>query len=506
MSRGEDKLSRIAALLFSSIEGELDSDGFAELAELLENDRSAREDYYELVDLVTSLSGPEAMIKLQERCGAKAFDNELWCVLENIEENAPAAEVEINVDEPEPVAVVEVVRERPIGGSRPYLRYAAVVVVILAVTAGFLVSSLSPAARISGQVQANWQGSDVEMENGKELYPGNFVLSSGFAELAFNNGAVVVVEAPADFNVESEDTVYLHSGKLSALAEGAGASGFRVRTDKVDIVDLGTEFGVAADMVGNIKTCVYRGSVRVIAGEGGKAVSVLHESQAISVDSSGGLSEVYAASDRMFVRGLDDVVKWREYLGRNLVKNPGFEKNAAGGYLPDEAIDRQLKNVVLHDWVDNGPATVYSYDHPAEEGFPLAGENAVPEDCGKNFFIGVDNGDVYQDISLKELAALVDGQGVEYELSGWIGGFQGHVDSLTIIASFIDRSGVELGKAELEPVTANERNNESGFLFRKVSGTVPVGSEAIRLILRTKRLQGMADAYADNLELVLRVR
>jgi hypothetical protein len=53
-------------------------------------------------------------------------------------------------------------------------------------------------------------------------------------------------------------------------------------------------------------------------------------------------------------------------------------------------------------------------------------------------------------------------------------------------------------------VLAADRSNTTEFVQRSASGTVPVGTRSIRIVVTATRLSGHTnDGYADNLSLVL---
>jgi hypothetical protein len=83
---------------------------------------------------------------------------------------------------------------------------------------------------------------------------------TGFAELEFAQGAKVVVQGPAEFEVRSANRGFLRRGKLVAVVPPQ-AIGFTIATPKAEIVDLGTEFGVEVDDHQNAEVHVFTGVV-----------------------------------------------------------------------------------------------------------------------------------------------------------------------------------------------------------------------------------------------------
>ena len=92
---------------------------------------------------------------------------------------------------------------------------------------------------------------------------------SGVVQVEFHQGAVVVLEGPADFVCEDANHATLNAGKLAAVAP-PWAVGFRVATPKFDVVDHGTEFSVSVDHTGAdplVNLVVTEGEVEVVKSE-----------------------------------------------------------------------------------------------------------------------------------------------------------------------------------------------------------------------------------------------
>ncbi len=144
-------------------------------------------------------------------------------------------------------------------------------------------------ARITNEVNACWDYNGLQFETGEWMWSGNYRLESGFAELSFMNGTHVVLEAPIDFKLISQDSMYLDSGKLYASVPRQ-AIGFTVNTDNTKIIDLGTEFGIVADKSGNTDLHVIQGKTQLVARHlgdtqlvpAGKAKRINNENSAVT--------------------------------------------------------------------------------------------------------------------------------------------------------------------------------------------------------------------------------
>jgi hypothetical protein len=127
-------------------------------------------------------------------------------------------------------------------------------------------------------------------------------------------------------------------------------------------------------------------------------------------------------------------------------------------------------------------------------------------DRGLNLFSGGPadaTSSLTQIINVGQLASSIDGGGVTYLLSGWLGGYIEQDDNATLTAKFQSAAGLTLGSGSIGPVLASERSSVSGFLLRSSSGAVPAGTRSVVVVLSLVRVSGTAnDGYADNLSLV----
>lgn len=117
-------------------------------------------------------------------------------------------------------------------------------------------------AKIAYQQNAGW--SSGSRLTGDTIDAGMMQLQVGIARLDFSNGATVTLQAPAKFEVLSAGRTRLHEGVLTVHVPGT-AIGFEIETPTVDVVDLGTAFGLAVGVDGETDVCVFEGEVEVSA-------------------------------------------------------------------------------------------------------------------------------------------------------------------------------------------------------------------------------------------------
>lgn len=90
-------------------------------------------------------------------------------------------------------------------------------------------------------------------------------LFGGTIELTFDDGAVVTLQGPVEFQARATDQLHLRRGQVSATIPRP-AIGFTVLTPTSEVVDLGTEFDVSVKDSGASDIVVRKGEVEVAPG------------------------------------------------------------------------------------------------------------------------------------------------------------------------------------------------------------------------------------------------
>ena len=161
-----------------------------------------------------------------------------------------------------------------------------------------------PLARITDSVGAQWRWGDtpIELPVGSPLNEWDrLTLTKGFAQITTLQGAEVLLQAPCTIELtNSDNAIRLHSGKLVGRCLTPESKGFIVHAPGLDVVDLGTEFGVEADAFNGSTVLVMSGSVRVQpTPQSPRAFEpvVLEKSQARRIRPQAGSLEVIAAAE-----------------------------------------------------------------------------------------------------------------------------------------------------------------------------------------------------------------
>ncbi len=150
-------------------------------------------------------------------------------------------------------------------------------------------AAASEAPAYVARLEKSWDlelssGMDDSMREDGWLNTGLFEIESGEALLAFNSGATVTVEGPASLRIETRNRVFLHSGKLTADVPPA-ATGFTVNTERMNIVDIGTRFGISVSENGDADLHVMEGEVEASRARGNSAVQLVREGLSLRADS-----------------------------------------------------------------------------------------------------------------------------------------------------------------------------------------------------------------------------
>ena len=142
-----------------------------------------------------------------------------------------------------------------------------------------------------------WDDPDSAVKTGRELPKGVIEIAAGLAQLEFKSGAIVIIEGPAKFDLQSKDAAFCHHGKIRAIVPEQ-ATGFQISAKQLEVIDLGTEFGMNVSSTGEIEVVVYEGKVELHKNEAKPGdepeieVSELNAGESIFVDSKGQLVKI----------------------------------------------------------------------------------------------------------------------------------------------------------------------------------------------------------------------
>lgn len=235
------------------------------------------------------------------------WDADSWQALAEKEKIAPEVHKEKPTEKSvEPVLAKTVKPERKISSFSIYtLTLSAAAILLLMLM--FLFTPVRPVVGVlTDSINAEWISTEEIPAKGEVLSQGELTLVRGLAEITFDDGAVVIVEAPAVIELESPKSMFVHSGKISAVVSEY-ATGFTVNTLSASIVDLGTEFGVSVEGDGSCSLHMFKGKASLIAGRKGqrRTSQIINVDEARSVDLITGQVEDIKLGEKSFVRRID---------------------------------------------------------------------------------------------------------------------------------------------------------------------------------------------------------
>lgn len=183
---------------------------------------------------------------------------------------------------------------------------AAAILIFGFFLADFFYKSHNSVAIVAESMNSVWSGVSGYTKPGKYLKVSGkqFNLLAGYVRLDFDNGADVLIEAPADFSIASDNKIWLRRGKVYSVVPPA-ASGFTISTDNADIIDIGTEFGVRVERSEDTDLHVIKGKTNLVIENGTEMVaSEVSAGMARNISGEGYVSEIECQAD-LFARNIN---------------------------------------------------------------------------------------------------------------------------------------------------------------------------------------------------------
>ena len=157
------------------------------------------------------------------------------------------------------------------------------------------------------QRDCKWVEGSTSWRNGDLLRPKTLLsLQSGAAEVALENGVRLVLSGPCEVQLVNEMRGRIFRGSLVAKVPSA-AHGYTLTTPSSQVIDLGTEFGVAVDRSGKSEVHVFTGEVisRWNGSEKGQGKSLrLHQNDGARYGLKKSETTLITADETRFVRDL----------------------------------------------------------------------------------------------------------------------------------------------------------------------------------------------------------
>lgn len=129
------------------------------------------------------------------------------------------------------------------------------------------------------------------LKPGDHVVPGRLRTQSGEFTMRFRTGPVVRVIGAASMMIESDMLVHLDRGQATARVPD-GMTGFTIKTPVIDVIDQGTEFGVATRENGFTDVVVFDGKVDLSDHISKTSPTRLIQGEAARVDRQGAIQRI----------------------------------------------------------------------------------------------------------------------------------------------------------------------------------------------------------------------
>lgn len=272
--------NELYSLILQAIEGRISEEDFVKLENYLEQSDSARQIYSEMTLIYAYMRRPSLAFNAQAESSKEtsSFDEMFWQQLAEYEKIAPKVEIPRHQSQSESLAgVIHPPREkRKLSKFGIFTLVNAAAMILFIVVLNLIPSKAGvEVATLIDSSNAHWLTEGPFTKNGGRLETGIdwLMLGDGLIEFKFDNNATVVMEGPAKFQILAEDRIGLDYGSIYTTVPKE-AIGFSVYTRNAKIIDMGTEFGVQADLNGNTQLHVVKGRTTLMAGEDSDKVNI----------------------------------------------------------------------------------------------------------------------------------------------------------------------------------------------------------------------------------------
>ena len=361
-------LFQLCELVAEEFENDLSKEKFNTLNNMLK-DKECAHKYVELISMLSELSGQsradisiDNVTKNMPKDSEEGLVKELLYKIVDLEDNAPAIEIEREEDAVTPID--EKSEFKPKKSSKffrlfdRFLYLAAVFMIMFVIYAEvFSPQYTVQVATVVDQVGVKWSKGSEQLSINDRVLTNQFPyrIDKGIVKIKYDQGVDVLIEGPAEFVIEKKG-MDLTFGRVYSYVSETGR-GFMVDTPNSRFVDLGTEFGVFVDSDDSSELHVLKGEVQYFSGLSGapKTSKIIRQNNARKFDSKTGMVRPIPVSNEYFARHVDSRTGmiWRGQQKLDLVrilagKTDLWQPGDAIGIHPVEAeyVDANFKRPI----------------------------------------------------------------------------------------------------------------------------------------------------------------
>lgn len=310
MDSNEQKLVELLLKLFQD---DVSDSEIAQLEEWFLKSPDALADYWDFVKdyvALTAVNESVSMIDSRTASFSETFDVDFWKALAEAEQSAPCFEEVKPKPWKEKVTLDKTAYQKPPREISKFtifsiLSSVAAILFVVVFVRIVPISRSVQAATLVDSINIKWADGGIPVKNGTVFMTneGAVSLEEGVAKFINLNGCRVVVESPAKFEFVSEEELKLYYGRVYTDVSERGI-GYTISTPYSRVVDLGTSFGVLAEVTGASSVYVMKGKVNLIAGSKGlvRTSQIVNQQEAFRVSELHKKIEPIPYDDTKFVR------------------------------------------------------------------------------------------------------------------------------------------------------------------------------------------------------------
>jgi hypothetical protein len=327
-----EQINRMFRLFEAVREGIVSEEQLAELDQILAENKEACHYYLEYFNMCVLLKSGKAFdqtFSVIPEMNDSLRDMGFWQAMAREEQTAPGMEIPAVPEEVSQEKILTAIRtpQPKVSKLSLFSLFLSSAVLIFMIVYAHLVSLKRgiEVATLADSIDAVWDRPASSMQAGSRLTTDHtrYLLRAGLAKLLFDNSVEVLIEAPSQFRLLSQDKVELVYGRIYAKVPPQ-AVGFTIDTLSAQIVDWGTEFGVEVDYKGDTSLHVMKGKTLLVVGNQSKQSALPIEAGTAKKVSAttNTVSDVPCDHDR-FIRDLDssnnfvwrgEVKRWDGYV------------------------------------------------------------------------------------------------------------------------------------------------------------------------------------------------
>ncbi len=350
----------LSILISRALEGDLLEAEYRLLNEQLE-DPEARMQYFETLKVNLALREVGGFeLDVEDRCDM-VLDPQLWIQLARAERSAPA--VELPVETPKRPRIEKVRYDQTVHR----INKTSLITAILSMAALlFMLIYIQvqthreiETATVIDTYKAQWADGGLMPGSRVTLSRDPLVLLGGVVKLETDEGVGVVIEGPAQFRFSGVSAVELEYGRLYARVQPSGI-GFSVSTPVSRVIDLGTAFGVRADIEGSTQLHVFEGKTSLsLKDQPSGSAQIITEGQARQISGVDLSIREISLEQKAFIENFNPKQGWifRGQKQLNLADMVGGG-NGLGTGKPNTGIDPVMGAscgvLEQNRWVGNG--------------------------------------------------------------------------------------------------------------------------------------------------------